>query len=226
MKKENIINLVLMLVVGMIGGLIAVYSYFALNSKLFSPVSINKIEEKTYIQENVALEQGVENAEDSLVYIKNGKGVFTGIVLTNDGLVATATSNLQSGSQIFLSPGEPISYNTIKEDSATGLTIIKIKKNQLKPVEFFDFDKIKIGKTIYSISITGDNSSTISYSANEGIIKSIDDTIKTTIIEDIDISGSPIFDIENRLIGLANKDAKGNILIVPSTKIKSLAGLN
>ncbi|MDD4409155.1 MAG: serine protease [Candidatus Pacebacteria bacterium] len=223
MEKQNVANLALLFLVGIIGGLISSYSYVAFNSKLFSPVSINKVEEKTYIQENVALEKGIETTQDSLVSINTGKGVLTGIIITNDGLVAVANHDLKSGNKLSLPSKEEVEYNIVKNDN--DIAILKINKNQLKPVEFFDFEKMQVGKRLYSLSILSNGSSTY-YSANEGIIKNIELPIRTSMVESEDISGSPIFDIENRLIGLANKDEKGNIIVMPSTKIRSLAGLD
>ena len=223
MEKENVANLALLFLVGIIGGLISSYSYVAFNSKLFSPVSINKVEEKTYIQENVALEQGIEATQDSLVSVRTDKGVLTGIIITNDGLVAVANRDLKSGNKLSLPSKEEVEYNIVKNDN--DIAILKISKNQLKPVEFFDFEKLQAGKRLYSLSILSNGSGTY-YSVNEGIIKNVGVPIKTSIIESEDISGSPIFDIENRLMGLVSKDEKGNILVLSSTKIRSLAGLN
>jgi S1-C subfamily serine protease len=226
MKKETIYNLILLLSIGVVGGLLSSYAYLTFNSKSFSPVSINKIEEKTYIQENDALEQGIKGIEKSLIAIKNSKGVFNGIILTNDGLIATLSSNIQGDDQIITSSGESLGYNIVKRDYDSNIAIIKVKKDQLTSTAFFDFEELDIGKRVYSLSLISDNAGKLYYSVNEAIIKSLGSGIKTNLAEKEDISGSPIFDIENRLIGIAYIDDKGNIGVIPSSKIRSLAGLD
>lgn len=226
MKKEAIFNLILALFIGILGGLVASYSYLTFSLKSFSPVSINKIEEKTYIQENTALEQGVKNTEKSLIAIKNSKGIFSGVILTTDGLIATLSSNIQGNDQVLTFSGEAVGYSVVKRDSESNIAIIKIKKTQLTPTAFFDFEKLDIGKRIYSLSLVSDTNGKLYYSVNEAIIKSLGNGIKTSLMEKGDVSGSPIFDIENRLVGIAYADESGNIGIMPSSKIKTLADLD
>lgn len=226
MEKKDIYNIVLVFVVGIIGGLIASHSYMVFNSKTFSPVSINKIEQTTYITESDSLEKGIEDARNSMVAIKNSKGIFSGIIITNDGLVATAASNILSGDKIFLvTSGESVDYNVLKKDLAKDIAIIKIKKNQLSPVEFFDFDKIRTGKRVYTVSFFEDGDKFYDY-ANEGVVRSSKLPIETDIVSGVDISGSPVFDIENRLMGIAKKDSRGSLVVTSCEDIRTLAGLD
>jgi hypothetical protein len=226
MEKKDIYNLILVFVVGIVGGLLAAHSYMVFNSKTFSPVSINKIEQTTYITENESLEKGIEDARGSMVAIKGSKGVFSGIIITNDGLVATAASNLGTGDKVFLAAsGESVDYNVLKKDLAKDIAIIKIKKNQLSPVEFFDFDKLKAGKRIYTVSFFEDGEKFYDY-ANEGMIRSSKFPIETDIVSGVEIPGSPVFDIENRLVGIAKRDGKGAIVITSSEDIRVLARLD
>ncbi|BFT94016.1 MAG: hypothetical protein MNSN_02900 [Minisyncoccus archaeiphilus] len=222
MNRDSVANLALVLFIGILGGLVSSYSYIAFNSKLFSPVSINKIEEKTFVQENVALEQGVEISKDSLVFFKGDKGLLTGTIITNDGLIVTS-SRIQPGYKLIMSGKESSAYNIVKNDPSSGLAIVKINKGQLKPVEFFDFQKIKAGKRVYSLSIINEDSD---YLVNEGIIKNLIEPIRTNIDEDDSIISSPVFDIGNRLVGIIDKDKQGKIYIIPSSRIRSLAGLD
>jgi len=227
MAKENISNIFMMLLIGLLGGLVSSYLYISLNSQLFSTISINNIEEKTVIQENTALKNGINIVKDSLVYINRGNEVFTGIAITTDGLIATMSSNIRSGDIITTSSQEKVlSYNILKRDEESGIALIKIEGNRLKPVEFINPNNELIGERIYSLSII--SNPTFSFSINEGIIKHKKDNLfSTSIIEfDINRSGSPVFDIEHRLIGIAKHNKDGSISIISLEKIKELAGFN
>ena len=217
----------MMLLIGLLGGLVSSYLYISLNSQLFSTISINNIEEKTVIQENTALKNGINIVKDSLVYINRGNEVFTGIAITTDGLIATMSSNIRSGDIITTSSQEKVlSYNILKRDEESGIALIKIEGNRLKPVEFINPNNELIGDRIYSLSII--SNPTFSFSINEGIIKHKKDNLfSTSIIEfDINRSGSPVFDIEHRLIGIAKHNKDGSISIISLEKIKELAGFN
>ena len=217
----------MMLLIGLLGGLVSSYLYISLNSQLFSTISINNIEEKTVIQENTALKNGINIVKDSLVYINRGNEVFTGIAITTDGLIATMSSNIRSGDIITTSSQEKVlSYNILKRDEESGIALIKIEGNRLKPVEFINPNNELIGERIYSLSII--SNPTFSFSINEGIIKHKKDNLfSTSIIEfDINRSGSPVFDIEHRLIGIAKHNKDGSISIISLEKIKELAGFN
>ncbi len=217
----------MMLLIGLLGGLVSSYLYISLNSQLFSTISINNIEEKTVIQENTALKNGIDATKESLVYINRGSEVFTGIAITTDGLIATMSSNIRSGDIITTSSQEKVlSYNILKRDEESGIALIKIEGNRLKPVEFINPNNELIGERIYSLSII--SNPTFSFSINEGIIKHKKDNLfSTSIIEfDINRSGSPVFDIEHRLIGIAKHNKDGSISIISLEKIKELAGFN
>jgi hypothetical protein len=61
---------------------------------------------------------------------------------------------------------------------------------------------------------------------NEGIIKSITDkTIKTNIRETEPISGSPVFSLDNKIMGLAEIDKNGFISFIPISLIREFVGL-
>jgi len=63
-------------------------------------------------------------------------------------------------------------------------------------------------------------------SVNEGIVKSFDsDLIKTNIREVEAVNGSPVFSVDNKIVGLTLKDANGFVSVIPVSLIRTFAGL-
>ena len=104
------------------------------------------------------------------------------------------------------------------------MALIKADKNNLPTVGFVDFDKIKLGQRVFLTAVSSIKNNT--WLANEGIVRSFDNTIiKTNIFEKSVISGSPLFNISGELLGLNYIDLDGKIVAVPVNVIKTFLGL-
>jgi len=214
MKKQDFLNLVLMIIFGIFGGLIALYFFF-INNFFTSPTVINQQQEKIYIEENTALINSIKETKKALFVVKQGTLSFNGLILTSDGLAVTLSSNLNKNPITCSVNEEDVSCQILKRDLNQNLALIKIEKDKLSTLGFYDLD-IEMGKRIYVLSED---------SVNEGIIKSIVDSIKTNIRETQPISGSPVLSLDNKIIGLAEIDKNGFISIVPVSIIRSFVGL-
>lgn len=219
MPINNFFKAIIIVLLGVLGGTITWLFVFK-NQSAFIQV-VNK-EEKIYIEENTALINTIKNVKDSVVALETGynkkemKGF--GLVLTADGLVVTLAENIPQGSQsnIAIKGEGNISYQVLKRDLENNLALIKVDKSNLQTKEFFDLSKLEIGNRVFILSD----------SVNEGIVKSFsDDLIKTNIMEIGAVNGSPVFDIEGKVLGIGYKDADNFINIIPISKIKSFAGL-
>lgn len=216
MTKQDILNLILMFFIGIFGGILALYFSFKNNLFFSSPIVINQNQERIYIEENTALINSIKETKKAIFSIKQNEKSFSGVILTSDGLAVTLSSNIGKGSIVCSINNENIDCQVIKRDLNNNLALIKINKDKLSTLGFYDLE-IEIGKRLYMSS-----GSII----NEGIIKSFnEELIKTNIRETEPISGSPVFSLDNKIIGLAEIDKNGFISVIPISLIKEFVGL-
>lgn len=180
-------------------------------------ITVNRTEQ-VFIQENTALENAVKKVQKSIIRVeKNGIITGFGFVATSDGSVVALASliPLKSNVSILLN-GEPVSYKVEKVDLKNNLVLLKINKNNLQTAGFADFSKLAIGQRVF---LSGTDF------ANEGIIRSFNNSaIKTNISESAAI-GAPLFTITGELAGISYIGKDGKINAVPITIIKSFLGI-
>jgi len=219
MKKNDVLNLFFMIILGAFGGLLAVFFCFQGNAGLFSPLIINQTEEKVYIEQNAALIDSIKETKKSLFSVNS----FSGLILTSDGLAVTLADNVAGKSAVVCTvDNEEVPCQVLKKDFSQNLALVKIDKNRLSTSGFFDYEKMETGKRIYVLSYLPSGV----LSVNEGIAKNFDaDLIKTNIREIEPVNGSPVFSVDNRIVGLAFREANGFISVIPSSLIRAFAGL-
>ena len=223
MEKKDVLNLFLMVVSGAFGGLLVLSFCFKENNSLFSPLVINQTEERVYIEQNTALMESIKETKRSLFQGKQDDSSFSGLVLTSDGLAITLASNVTAKSAVScLVNEEQYPCQVLKKDINQNLALLKIDKDKLSTSGFFNYEKMEIGKRIYLLYYLASGE----LSVNEGIVKSFDsDLIKTNIREVEAVNGSPVFSVDNKIVGLALKDANGFVSVVPVSLIRAFAGL-
>ena len=219
MKKNDVLNLFFMIVLGAFGGLLAVFFCLKGNAGLFSPLVINQTEERVYIDQNTALMDSIKETKKSIFTVNS----FSGLVLSSDGLAVTLADNVAGKSAVVCVVNkEEIPCQVLKKDFSQNLALIKIEKDKLSTTGFFDYEKMETGKRIYVLSYLPSGV----LSVNEGIAKSFDaDIIKTNIREIESVNGSPVFSVDNRIVGLAFREASGFVSVMPSSLIRAFAGL-
>ncbi len=224
---EYLLKGIAIIFLGLFGGLTA--NYLVIKNSGNPVQTINK-EEKFYIQENTALTEAVKNNQDSVIGVKTGNKVNgSGLILTSDGLAVTLAENIPLGSQsnVLVQGQENSTYQVLKRDLKDNLALIKLDKSNLPTNGFFDLSGLQVGTRVFVLSQSYNY--TIGYfflSADEGIVKSFDGSIiKTNIVDSGRIEGSPVFDIEGRVLGLAYKDSANFVNIIPVSTIKTFAGL-
>ena len=52
-----------------------------------------------------------------------------------------------------------------------------------------------------------------------------EDSLSTSIVENENVDGAPLFDVEGRVAGLADADLQGNIFVIPSSVLRIFLGL-
>jgi len=219
MNKNDVLNLVFMIILGAFGGLLAVFFCFKGNTGLFSPLVINQTEERVYIDQNTALIDSIKETKKSLFSVNS----FSGLILTSDGLAVTLADNVAGrGAVVCLVNNEEVPCQVLKKDFNQNLALIKIEKDKLSSMGFFDFEKMETGKRIYVLSCLSSGF----LSVNEGIVKSFDsELIKTNIREVESINGSPVFSVDNKIAGLAFKETSGFVSVIPVSLVRAFAGL-
>jgi len=235
----KITTIVFLFISGIAGGIFAdqiLWPYF-IEKPLFyqyrleqNPIYITEKKEITII-ENTALQNAIEKVENTIVGVRtktaDGKILEgSGLIVTSDGLFITLNDLVPKGSEfVFYIDGRPISFQIIKRDANQNLALIKAEKESLSTVGFADLDKARIGQRVFLIGALLDNK-IIKKTANEGIIKNFNqELIETNISEDVNLAGSPLFDIEGRCLGLNQINTQGKVVAIPVNLIKKFIGL-
>jgi hypothetical protein len=182
---------------------------------------------QTTIQENTALKDAIEKVQRTVVSVKSttAKGaVFegTGLILTGDGLVVTLSDSMPANSKAEVAvDGGKTAFQVLKRDKNLNLALIKVEKNNLPTTSFYPIENMRLGERIF---LLGKKSSKIF--ANEGIVRSFNnDAIETNIIDSAEAAGSPVFDIEGNIVGLAAVAKDGKVSAIPVSKIRGFSGL-
>lgn len=188
--------------------------------------------EKIYIQENDALKDAIEKVEKVVIGVRTetrrGKILEgSGLNLTNDGLIITLAELVPFNSTFnFFVEGKSVPFQILKRDEKENLALVKLSGVEpLATAEFFDLDKIKLGERVFLIGVVFEKEESRKI-VNEGIVKAFDQNfIQTNIFEKNTLAGSPLFDIEGRVLGLNMIDKEGEVIAIPISKIRSFTGL-
>ena len=233
---KNILNIVIVLVFGMIGGVFAdqIFLPYLVKRNLFqnyrtdtNPVYITE-QKEIIIQENTAIQDVADKVRMAVVGIKSGTSpVGSALIVSSDGLLVTFSSLIPQSSQAKLFwDGEQRSFQVLKRDVKTNLVLLKMEKLDLPTVGFADTEKIRLGSRAILIGISFDDKENPIEIVNDGIIRSVQGvSIQTNIIDDKNITGSPVFDIEGRVIGLSMVDKTGRVSIFSVNTIREFIGL-
>jgi S1-C subfamily serine protease len=240
---KKVLKFVAILVLGGIGGFLYqafLLPYLATNPYFGKFKFIKDFKERqtivypkevVIIRENSALEDAVDKVGKTVVGIKaskkNGQTIEgSGLILTSDGLLITLNSLLPAGYifNVFLD-GETVPFQVLKRDPNQNLALIKIEKNNLQTTGFADFGKIEIGERIFLVGALFEKAG-LKKTVNEGVVKNFNESlIKTNIIEETNLAGSSLFDIEGNLLGINTVDKLGRVSAIPLNKIREFSGL-
>ena len=235
----KILTIVSFFVLGIFGGIFAdqiLWPYF-IEKPLFyeyrleqNPIYMTEKKEIT-ITENVALQNAIEKVKKSVVGVKTKtiEGSIlegSGLVITSDGLFITLNDLIPKGSEfLFYINNTPVAYQIIKRDAVLNLALIKTEADNLSTVGFADLDKTKIGQRIFLVGALLDGKE-IKKVVNEGIVRSFNqESIETNIFEDVNLKGSPLFDIDGKCLGLNQIDSYGRIIAISIDQIKEFVGM-
>ena len=237
--SKNILKIVAVFIIGTVGGIFAdqiFWPYFIEKPFFYeyrlekNPVYLTESKE-IIIQENTALVEAVEKAEKTVVAVrtktKAGQVLQgSGLVVTSDGLMVTLAELVPQGSDFsFFIGNSPVLFQVLKRDLAENLALVKISDAVLTTTSFARLDKLKKGERVFLIGAVFEEGISVK-SVNEGIVKSFDENlIRTSMLEDGSMAGSPLFNIEGDVLGINTIDSQGNVSAIPIAKIKKFIGM-
>jgi S1-C subfamily serine protease len=239
--KKNILNIILMFVIGGIAGVVfsnillpkisnigAFSNVGWLNNFKDQTIIINKTEEIN-INELEVLNSIIEKnrlSEVNIKSFKNGKFLSfgSGFIVSSDGLIITrreAVSNI-ADKIIVTQDSEEFSAEIFKSLDDYGLVLLKSNISNLPVVSFVDSSlDVPLGSKVILIGRKKGSKGIIDF-VNIGFIKSIDNSIfETTIKEDIIYSsGTPLLDLKGNVLGINFTNSAGYVFSVSSDIIK------
>ncbi len=236
--KKNILNLILIFILGGFGGV--VFSNILLpkisNLSIFSGVDfgigdktviVNKTEE-IKIEESEILNSVIQKNIESLVLIKTFKNKKflsegTGFIVSSDGLVLTRREVVANpGDEITIQrKGEIFSAEIYKKLDDRGLVLLKTDASNFPVVSFKNITEISLGNKVILIGNKNGSKGNINF-VNAGILKSTDNfIIETSIKEDLNLaSGTPLLDISGNVLGINFANSEGYVFAVSSDVIQ------
>lgn len=182
------------------------------------------------IQENTALQEAIEKVDRAVIGIRSQSGLGgivegTGLVLTNDGHMVTLGSIMPKGYtfSFFWEEEELSQFQILKVGLKENLVNVKLEKADLPTVAFFD-GEMRLGQRVFLVGVIFEKGKPKKI-VDEGIIQSFnEDSIQTNIAGKSNLQGSPLFDIEGKVIGLAVIDKTGQVSAIPVQKIREFTG--
>jgi serine protease Do len=152
-------------------------------------------------------------------------GGGTGFVVSSDGLIVTnkhVVSDSTATYKVLFNDGSEIQAEVKALHPTQDLAIIKVDKNNLKPVEFADSEQLKVGQTAVAIgNALNEFDNTVSRGVISGLRRSIvasdrqgkSEQLSQVIQTDAAInqgnSGGPLLDINAKVIGVNVATAQG-----------------
>lgn len=236
---KNILKIIAIFVIGMVGGIFSeqiIWPYF-IEKPLFYEYGLEKppinVTEKKEIvvQENTALREMIKKVEDSVVGVRSQDSYGniregSGFVVSSDGLIVTLAELVPAGSDFsFFINGEEQKYEIKERDIENNLALVKLEKESLSTASFGNIEEKEIGERIFLIGNLFDEKGNLFEMTNEGIIKYFkEDFIHTNIFESKIVSGSPVFDIEGKFLGLSQIDSQNKLIVLPVSLIREFSG--
>lgn len=245
--KKTISNLLIILIIGGLGGIIADYFIlpYLVNFPIFASLElvqrakngttiINKTEEITVV-ENVAAEEAIHQASSCLAAIQlfSGEKIIkqgSGIIVTNDGLIATtADLALEKGAYrylITLSNNISLEGKVIRQDKKRNLALIKLEANNLPVAVLSEPKDVRLGQRIILLGSQMENNKFNEF-VNIGTIRGISSEAILINLEERNIlaNGGPLINIEGEIIGLNVIDQTGLVKTIPADLINGFLAL-
>lgn len=237
--KKIIFGAIFCFIVGIVGGIFGeqILWPYLVERPLFyqyhleqSPVYVTQTKE-IKIQENQALQQGIEEVQKAVVAVRTkiSKGFIegSGLSVTSDGLVVVRADLIPPGFPFtFVVEGKEVPYQVLKRKGDLALVKITMEESGAT-VAFADSEKIQLGQRVFLVGRVWERQGRgVRPKINQGVITEIGaKRWETNITEQQSMQGSPAFDLKGQLVGLAVIGREGKVKILPSNIVREFTGL-
>lgn len=191
-------------------------------------------EERIVIGEREGLERVANDANRVVVGVQstNGRIVLQGggFIATADGWVVTLAELVPQGYsvEVYREGDFPVSARVLKRDLQANLALLQIERGNLPTVGFAQED-MAIGRAVFALTKIieigqedPENDIQIRPAVHEGIIHSLtEEEIQTTIEEGTMFRGSPVLDLQGRIVGVSDIDEEGMVIAIPSASLRT-----
>ena len=180
------------------------------------------------VNRDEAIEQGIERARNVVAGVLSTAGkAGTGFIVTSDGLIVTWASFVPQGSvvAVLLEDGTEYTAQVLKRDLINNLALLKIESSNLHTTGFVDAQDIKLGSPVFLVGMLF-GADDVQVTANQGIVTLLNESIvQTNISEKSVLDGSPLFDIEGRIVGLSFQNREGKVSAISAQVLRDFLGL-
>ena len=181
------------------------------------------------------------NVTDFFGQVSQESGAGTGIILTNDGYIATnkhVASDATAKYTVILSDGRNFDGKVVATDPVNDFAILKIDSTGLRAIELGSSDNLQVGQTVIAVgNALGQFQNTVTtgvLSAKERQIsasseigtsqESLDNLLQTDAAINPGNSGGPLVNIDGQVIGINTalaSNAQGIGFAIPINSVKS-----
>lgn len=184
------------------------------------------------LRENEGLERLVKRLDTVVAGLESvsGSTVIHGsaFVYTSDGLAIALSTLVPQGSQVELSIAGselPVAAQVLKRDTKNNLVLLKIESTGLETAGISEESALSAGERVILVGKTFEKDGIVPF-VNQGVVQGLyPDRIQTNMRELLSVQGSPVFDIEGKLIGLALVDGNNKVKTLPVSVLRSFLGL-
>ena len=197
-----------------------------------SRVTVIREVEEIIINQDNAIERAIAENRNAVVGVRSRLGNSiregSGFSITSDGLIVTLATLVPQGYEVTIvaKNGDDFTIaQVIKRDIKNNLALLSVEKNGFQTTSYADARDIRLGMPVFLVGKIFEGGELITI-ANQGIIKATDsEMIRTNIFESSVLEGSPLFDIEGRVVGLNTVDRQGKVAAISSSVIHEFSGL-
>ncbi len=184
------------------------------------------------IKENEGLERLVKRLDRVVVGLESvsASTVLHGsaFMYTSDGLAVALSTLVPQGFQVKLhisGSEKPVEAQVLKRDAKNNLVLLKIESTGLETTGISEESALSVGERVILMGKTFEKDGLIPF-VNQGVIQGLyPDRIQTNVREFLSVQGSPVFDIEGKLLGLALLDQNNKVKTIPISVLRSFLGL-
>lgn len=177
----------------------------------------------------VAAIANASEAKSHLNRVQELKNYASGVILTNDGIIATSKSVVSKNRfySVITHDGNIYETNKIYSDPASDLAFLKIDAKDLSAADLLNSDEVVLGQKVLTfknlflssgVSVLSGAIENLNYNQNfEANAENLDTFITSNIDADV---GSPIFNLNGRVIGIVIRKNNNEAMAINAADIK------